>query len=66
LVIASIGIGIVVGFIFYELVGLSPGGVVVPGYLAPTFHTPSLVFTNITNNIKTYKTKKKKSNFKHI
>ncbi|MFA7203055.1 MAG: poly-gamma-glutamate biosynthesis protein PgsC/CapC, partial [Candidatus Caldatribacteriota bacterium] len=30
----AIGIGIAIGFLFYELVGLSPGGIVVPGYIA--------------------------------
>ncbi len=30
----TIGIGIAIGFLFYELVGLSPGGIVVPGYIA--------------------------------
>jgi gamma-polyglutamate biosynthesis protein CapC len=30
----AIGIGIAIGFIFYEIVGLSPGGIVVPGYIA--------------------------------
>src|SRR5665648_491697 len=30
----AIGIGIVVSFAFYEIVGLSPGGIVVPGYIA--------------------------------
>jgi len=30
----AIFLGIVCGFIFYEWVGLSPGGIVVPGYIA--------------------------------
>ncbi len=30
----AIGIGIVVSFAFYEIVGISPGGIVVPGYIA--------------------------------
>lgn len=30
----AVGIGIVLSFLFGELTGLSPGGIVVPGYLA--------------------------------
>lgn len=63
MVIASIGIGIVVGFIFYELVGLSPGGVVVPGYLALTFHSPTMVLTTIAVALITYLAVKGVSNF---
>jgi len=29
----SIGIGVMVGFAFYEIFGFSPGGIVVPGYV---------------------------------
>lgn len=34
MVIEALFIGLVVGFLFYEFVGYSPGGVVAPGYLA--------------------------------
>ena len=34
MVIEALFIGLVVGFVFYELAGYSPGGVVAPGYLA--------------------------------
>lgn len=30
----TIFLGIILGFIYYELVGLTPGGIVVPGYIA--------------------------------
>ncbi len=30
----TIFLGILLGFIYYELVGLTPGGIVVPGYIA--------------------------------
>ncbi len=30
----AIFLGILLGFIYYELVGLTPGGIVVPGYIA--------------------------------
>lgn len=34
MVLEALFIGLVAGFVFYELVGYSPGGVVAPGYLA--------------------------------
>jgi len=39
----SIGIGIAVSFIYFELAGLSPGGIVVPGYLALFFDQPARI-----------------------
>jgi gamma-polyglutamate biosynthesis protein CapC len=38
--IESLLIGLTVGFIFYELSGVSPGGVVPPGYLALFLNQP--------------------------
>jgi poly-gamma-glutamate biosynthesis protein PgsC/CapC len=38
--------GIILGLLFTELTGLSPGGVIVPGYLAMFLHRPlEIVFT---------------------
>jgi gamma-polyglutamate biosynthesis protein CapC len=34
MIIEALFIGLVVGFIYYEITGLSPGGVVAPGYIA--------------------------------
>ena len=50
----AIGIGIVIGFLFYELVGLSPGGIVVPGYIALFFDQPLRVIFTIGIAIITY------------
>lgn len=42
----SIAIGLVVGFLFYERVGFSPGGLVVPGYIALQWNQPlAVLFT---------------------
>ncbi|MEE9464816.1 MAG: poly-gamma-glutamate biosynthesis protein PgsC [Candidatus Neomarinimicrobiota bacterium] len=30
----SIFLGILLGFVYYELVGLTPGGIIIPGYIA--------------------------------
>jgi poly-gamma-glutamate biosynthesis protein PgsC/CapC len=40
-------IGLVVGFLFYEFVGISPGGVVVPAYLAMFINRPERIFMTI-------------------
>ena len=36
-------IGLVVGFLFYELVGISPGGVVAPAYFALFIYQPGKI-----------------------
>ena len=33
-------IGLIIGFLYYEIVGLSPGGVIAPAYLALYVHEP--------------------------
>ncbi|KAB2923544.1 MAG: poly-gamma-glutamate biosynthesis protein PgsC [Bacteroidetes bacterium] len=33
-------LGVFVGFLFYELTGLSPGGIITPGYLAIALYDP--------------------------
>jgi len=40
-------IGLVVGFLFYELVGISPGGVVAPAYLALFIYQPQRILVTI-------------------
>jgi poly-gamma-glutamate biosynthesis protein PgsC/CapC len=40
-------IGLVVGFLFYELAGISPGGVVAPAYLALFIYQPDRIFVTI-------------------
>ncbi len=50
----SIGIGIAIGFLFYELVGLSPGGIVVPGYMALFFDQPLRIIITVGIAILTY------------
>lgn len=50
----AIGIGIAIGFLFYELVGLSPGGIVVPGYIALFIDQPIRVIVTVSIAILTY------------
>ncbi|RLE15043.1 poly-gamma-glutamate biosynthesis protein PgsC [Candidatus Aerophobetes bacterium] len=54
MVAQSIIIGIIVGFLFYELTGFSPGGIVVAGYLALVINTPSKIISTIAAGILTY------------
>ncbi|GAB4115575.1 MAG: poly-gamma-glutamate biosynthesis protein PgsC [Candidatus Caldatribacteriota bacterium] len=50
----SIGIGIIVSFIFYEIVGLSPGGIVVPGYIALFLDKPASLLVTLIATLLTY------------
>jgi len=40
-------IGLVIGFLFYELIGISPGGVVAPAYLALYIYQPEKIAMTI-------------------
>jgi poly-gamma-glutamate biosynthesis protein PgsC/CapC len=40
-------IGLIVGFIFYELTGISPGGVIAPAYLALFIYEPDKIIMTI-------------------
>ena len=45
--VESIAVGLVYGFIFYEWIGLSPGGLVVPGYMALYLDRPLVVMATL-------------------
>ena len=59
----AIGIGIVVSFTFYEIVGLSPGGIVVPGYIALFLDQPIRILVTLLVALLTYFIIKKLSNY---
>jgi gamma-polyglutamate biosynthesis protein CapC len=40
-------IGLIVGFLFYELTGISPGGVIAPAYLAISVQQPDRIIMTI-------------------
>lgn len=50
----SIGIGLIVGLLFVEYIGLYAGGMVVPGYLALDMHTPGNIVLTIVDAIIIY------------
>jgi poly-gamma-glutamate biosynthesis protein PgsC/CapC len=47
MIIESLFIGLVLGFLFYEIVGISPGGVIPPGYLALSLHEPGRIAVTV-------------------
>jgi gamma-polyglutamate biosynthesis protein CapC len=54
----AIAIGLVYGFFFYEWVGLSAGGFVVPGYIALQLNHPLLLAGTLAVSLLTYATVK--------
>jgi len=50
----AIGIGIVISFAFYEIIGLSPGGIVVPGYIALFLNQPLRILITVVISFLTY------------
>ena len=50
----SIAIGLALGFFFYEWVGFSPGGFVVPGYIALYWDRPIMIISTLVISLMTY------------
>jgi poly-gamma-glutamate biosynthesis protein PgsC/CapC len=59
----AIGIGVMVSFAFYEMVGFSPGGVVVPGYIALFLDQPIRILVTLIVALLTYFSVKILSNY---
>lgn len=49
----AIFLGILLGLFYYELVGLTPGGIIVPGYLALYFRQPLAILATFIGAIVT-------------
>ncbi len=47
MIIEALIIGLIIGFLFYELVGISPGGVIAPAYFALYINQPSKIFVTV-------------------
>lgn len=47
MVIETLFIGLIIGFIFYELTGVSPGGVIAPGYFALYIYQPNKIVMTV-------------------
>lgn len=63
MITVAVGIGLILNFLFLELLGLSPGGIVVPGFMALEMHYPQRVILTVVISIITYFTIKLLSNF---
>lgn len=47
MIIESFFIGLIIGFLFYEFVGISPGGVIAPAYFALFIHQPGKIAVTV-------------------
>jgi gamma-polyglutamate biosynthesis protein CapC len=47
MVIESLLIGLIIGILFYEIFGISPGGVITPGYFALFINQPNRILVTI-------------------
>jgi poly-gamma-glutamate biosynthesis protein PgsC/CapC len=54
MLIEAVGIGMFLGLILTETIGLAAGGIVVPGYIALVLHNPVQVISTIVVGIITY------------
>ncbi|MBV53770.1 MAG: poly-gamma-glutamate biosynthesis protein PgsC [Coxiellaceae bacterium] len=59
----SIGIGLIVGLLMVDLIGLYAGGMVVPGYLALDMHAPGNIALTVIDAIIIYLIMRLLSNF---
>ena len=54
MLVTAFGIGIVIGFLFFEITGLIAGGVIVPGYLALFVNDPIKILVTLLVSLITY------------
>lgn len=54
MLVSSFGIGIIIGFIFFEISGLTAGGIIVPGYLALFVNDPIRILITLMVSIIVY------------
>jgi len=54
MLVAAFGIGITTGFIFFEISGLTAGGIIVPGYLALFINNPIRIIITLIVSLITY------------
>ena len=51
MIIESVGLGLVLSLLFHEVMGLSPGGLVVPGYIALVLDQPGKLLGTLTASL---------------
>ena len=54
MIVTAFGLGIVVGFIFFEISGLTAGGIIVPGYLALFVQEPLRILITLVIGLFVY------------
>ncbi len=54
MIVTSFAIGIIVGFIFFEITGLTAGGIIVPGYLALFINDPVRIIITLVISLIAY------------
>jgi len=54
MIVSAFGLGILLGFIFFELTGLTAGGIVVPGYVALYLNEPDRILATLFIALLTY------------
>jgi len=52
--IEAVGLGLLVGILYYTIVGLLPGGLIVPGYIALYLHSPLRIFSTFASSLVTF------------
>jgi poly-gamma-glutamate biosynthesis protein PgsC/CapC len=50
----AVGLGVILSMILYELIGVSAGGIVVPGYVALQMHAPERLLGTFLASLMTY------------
>ncbi|MCP5064057.1 MAG: poly-gamma-glutamate biosynthesis protein PgsC [Ignavibacteriae bacterium] len=54
MLLTAFGIGIVIGFLFFEISGLTAGGIIVPGYLALFVNEPERLLVTVVISMIVY------------
>ncbi len=54
MLIEAVGLGLLVGILYYTIVGLLPGGLIVPGYIALYLHSPLRIFSTFASSLVTF------------
>lgn len=66
LMMQSVGLGLVVSFLFSETLGLAAGGMVVPGYIALMIHDPAKIVGTVLVSVLTFLAVRILSNYMFI
>lgn len=54
MIVMSFGLGIAIGFLFFEITGLTAGGIIVPGYIALFINEPVRIIITIVISFLTF------------